>query len=128
MITNAQLVAGSQLTIVNAPGPGKYLVPISASAEMNYGGTNAFTNEPVIQLKVGTAITHATVASAPNIAFWQGTSNQLVGLGPQAIPQSSSAAWENAAMTWNMSVGTTGNAAMDNTAAITVTFFILSDE
>lgn len=44
-LTNAQIKAirATPVTLVAAPGAGKYIQPISCTVELVYGGTNAFT-------------------------------------------------------------------------------------
>ena len=129
-ITSAQAKAlhATPQTIVAAPGAGKVILPFMAEAQLNYGGTNAFTNtgSGTLELFYGSSsgsIAMSLLASTQITA----TSNQI-GLLPLSGVFAASSAISNTALVASQTSATefAGNAAADNTITVTVWYLTIT--
>ncbi len=134
VLTNAQIKAlrATPLTIVQAPGAGKVILPVMAYVGLVYGGTNAFTgaaNDNLsLKLKDGNG---AVLMSGAVQAFIQATNSAISQMVPGAAVGStvnvSKANGDNQPLVLhNQTAGEiAGNAAGDNTMLVTVFYAIV---
>lgn len=129
--TSAQVKAlrGTPGTLVAAPGAGKAIVVDSVTLQLNYGGTNAFTESTdnlVVQYgDSGTDIT----ASIETTGFIDQTSDQLAVYYPADIATmaTATAGVNEEVQLFNTGDGEIGgNAAGDNTLNVTVAYHIVT--
>lgn len=134
-LTSAQIKAlrATPIEIIAAPGSGKGIVVVSATAKLTYGGTNAFTaaasqtialyynnNTTVVNGSLGNLIPNAMITSTANkfsinnSAFV--SNNQAAGV----LDNVNVAAWNTVA------TEITGNAANNNTITINVGYYIVT--
>lgn len=125
-ITNAQLKAGTPITLISAGGAGTIIYVTSANFKLNYGGNNAFSNTPTAGISYSTTTTNALITIGAS--FWTATSNYYSIPSPyNAVSLAADAsALENAAISWVMSAASTGNAANDNTVTVEIKYLTLT--
>jgi hypothetical protein len=130
-LTSAQIKAlrATPQTLIAAPGAGKVIVILSASAKFTYGGSNVFVAaaSQTITLSYG-----ATAVSAINTANWL-SNGDIVGTTNRWSNWSGNltttyAAVSNVAIVAYNSVATeiSGNAANNNTIPWSITYFTLT--
>jgi len=120
--TNAQLKAGTPLTIVPAQGPGFVVIISGIYLRMNYGGTNVFTNSPAINIDYN-GILSASLAIDVNV-FWQSAANTVsVNEGPNMASLLSN--FDNQPVILNLTAALTGNAAGDNTVTVIAEYQVI---
>lgn len=128
-ITNAQAKAlrATPLTVVAAPGVGKMILPISASIELIYGGTNAFTSaaNDVLGLKWKDGTTTSLMTGFVQ-ALAQGVASAFgVFLGLTASNVTKANTDNQALVVHNITASElAGNAANDNTLNLVVKYTI----
>jgi hypothetical protein len=133
-ITNAQAKAlrATPLTIVNAPGAGKIINPVSCTVGLIYGGTNAFTSaiNDVLGLKYKDGTTASLFTGAVQ-GFIQATTNSLSLMVPAVAAGSTvnitkANADNQPLVVHNITASEiAGNAGADNTLLVTLTYQIL---
>lgn len=118
--TNAQLKAGTTLTVVPAPGVGKRLEIVNVTWTLLYGGNNAFTNAPAMAVYTGSYYTLAVPAST---TLWQATEDSLLfyNIPNFAVVKSQV---DNGALIVTLASALTGNAANDNTVVVEMDYYI----
>ena len=113
-VSNADLKAGTWITLVAAQGVGTFVTIDKMYIQMLYGGTNVWTNNPNMWVRWGGGA--ATITIGAFTGLWttagDGFGNYLVGEGGVR------ANYENLAVTWRPSIVPTGNAGNDNTVVI----------
>lgn len=130
-LTSAQVKAlhATPITVLSAPGSGKFISIIHATSQLNYGGTNAFVNGggQAIQLYLGTDSTGVAqiIGGMCTSAMIIATSSQVLdiyGGFSGALGAQASSTVLNKALVASQSSATeiTGNAAGNNTISITV--------
>lgn len=122
-MTNAQMKAATQITIVTAPGAGFSIFPIMAILKMNYGGSNTFTNSPIIQFNWN-AVTEC-MAVPGTAAFMQGTQSQSQSYVNNLQVDENSTLIENQSITCVLVPAVTGNASNNNTMSIVLVYNIV---
>lgn len=129
-LTNAQIKAlhGTPVTIVPAQGAGKMICLVGPIyTKFIYGGSNVFTAgaAQTINLYYGTTISHALCLT--NGAIIASASSYTANI-TQNLPASAITVYENVALNaYNPSATEiTGNAANDNTIAISVMYYVVS--
>lgn len=123
-ITNAQLAAGSTVTLIAAPGAGNSITILSVDIKFVNGSADPFTNTPTGT--VGYSSTSNFIAQVSSATFWQATTNRhWIQAVPNGILYAASNV-ENKAIQWLMSTGTTGNPTGDNTVKIYIKYATLA--
>jgi len=122
--TNVALKAGTSLQLVAAQGSGILIVPVMAIFKMEYGGTNAFTNNITIQVNYGSVEATGTIMNfTAETNFWQSTSNQLAIGITSLITDITASNAENTAVYATLSGALTGNAAGNNTVKVQILWY-----
>jgi hypothetical protein len=124
-ITNAQLKAATAVQIVAAQGAGTHNYIVSAQFKLNYGGTNAFTNNPLGGLGNGNSASN-WILGPTGTTFWQATSSQYYLTNMPLGKAFTASVGENAALYWTLSAALTGNAANDNTITLQVYYYTVT--
>lgn len=89
--------------------------PVSWFIRLNYGGSNVFTNSPIVDIQYnGVTI---TAFSSLGTAFWTGTANYIC-YNPSVNFEAVATGLENQAVTLKLSMAQAGNAAGDNTVTV----------
>lgn len=131
-LTNAQIKAlrATPITLVGAPGSGKFVMPISCIVELIYGGNNAFTSQANDNLglkwKDGTT---TTILSGGVQAFLQATNSAFNKLVDPAVNSDINVSKTNVdnqpLVIHNISAAEiAGNAANDNTIRVNLHYSI----
>ena len=124
-LTSAQVKAlhAAPITIVSAPGSGKVIVVLAIEVQLNYGGTNAFTNGGNTTLSLAYTNSSNIFAGSLTPSQITATSNQIFIGQPTGYNAASSTA-VNAAVVVTQTSATeyAGNAAANNTININVTY------
>lgn len=131
-LTSAQVKAlkTTPQVIVPAPGVGQFIIPIQAEAQLNYAGSNPFTNPAFGQLEIrykhGAPVSR-TVFEVLSSTQMTATSNQI-GMGISNNINSNSSQMTNAELVVFNSSGTDfgGNAAGDNTIDVNVWYMTVT--
>lgn len=127
-LTNAQIKAlhGTPVVAIPAPGAGKAIQVVSASAKMVYGGTNVFTAgaAQTINLYYGTATSIAAVLTNAEIVA---AATQFNGVNGSATFGGATTGFENTAVNLYNPIATeiTGNAANNNTVTYQITYQVV---
>lgn len=121
-IPNATLKSTNPTTIVPAAGANTVIVPVWVSTLMRLG-TNAFTNNPNTLIRYNNSGS-ASVTLATDANWGAGSSSMTT----QSVPgfRTTLALRTNQPVTFTLSAALTGNAANDNTADITIAYFVLN--
>lgn len=126
--TEVKALAATQQTLVAAPGAGKAIMFLGASLKLNYGGTNAFTESSVT---LGIKYTDDSGVQVSSTIEATGFIDQTADTFTSAIPAAdaivAASAAENQALVLDNLGGSeiAGNAADDNTLAISVVYSIV---
>lgn len=135
-LTNAQIKAlhGTPVEVIAAPGSGKGIVVVGATAKFIYGGTNAFTAgaSQTINLyynNTGAQITSPSAFISNTMIV--GTFNRFsvdVGLNINSLLALSPGLLDNVNVAAYNPVATeiSGNAANDNTISLTIAYYIVT--
>ena len=131
-LTSAQVksLKTTPQVLVPAPGTGLFIIPLQAEAQLNYGGSNPFTNPGFGQLNIvykhGAPVSR-TVFETLSSTQMTATSNQI-GMGVSNNIFSSSSQLANAELVVVNSSGTDfgGNAAGDNTIDVNIWYLIVT--
>lgn len=129
-LTSAEVKAclATPITLLAAQGAGTVIVPVSLTGQMNYGGTNAFSNGQNILVSF-TGVTTFMISTANLLNSSQVVATDTrVSFHSSFIQQSSSASISNVAMVIRNGGATeiTGNAANDNTITVTMKYYVLT--
>lgn len=135
-LTNAQIKAlhGTPVEVIAAPGSGKGIVVVGATAKFIYGGTNAFTASAGQTINLYYNNTGAQITSPSAFisnTMIVGTFNRFsmnTGLNINATLAQSPGVLDNVNVAaYNPSATEiTGNAANDNTISLTVSYYIVT--
>jgi len=119
-LSNADLRTTNNFTVVPAAGTDTVIMPTTIIILLNYGGTNVWSNSPSVQLRYNGVSGTASALTTPQ---WGQASTRL---SSQAAPflTASRTQRNNEPLTFNLGVAATGNAANDNTAEVTVYYFV----
>jgi hypothetical protein len=128
-LTNAQIKAlhGTPVSVIPAPGSGKVIQVVSASAKMVYGGTNVFTAgaAQTINLYYGTATSIAAVLTNAEIVA---SATQFNGVNALATFGGANTGFDNTVVNLYNPIATeiTGNAANNNTVTYQITYQVVA--
>lgn len=118
--TNADLKAGTALTLLPAQGAGTIIVPVSIYLKLNYGGNSAFTNSRTI------SAINPVNGMSPGAAFWQATADAIAtGLPVDETTGASFALLSNINYVLTLSGGLLGNPDNDNTVTVKMRYYIM---
>lgn len=119
----AALKAGTSLPLLAAPGVGKTIIPWGLIAVMDYGGTNAFTNNPGWQFTYASGETVAITTGA--VGFWTGTNDRVffeVGFENTSMNYAN---MTNSAIELDLGAAVTGNAGNNNVVYVQFYYTIM---
>ena len=128
-LTNAQIKAlhGTPITLISAPGAGKVVVVLQATAVMNYGGTNVFTDGggAGIILSYTNTTNLAAATFMPTAQLVASSSRMNVSAAGSSVLLSNNA--NIAVVAYNSSATEiTGNAANNNTLSYSILYTIMT--
>ncbi len=133
-LTNTQIknLRGTPIQIVAAPGAGKAIIPVSATAKLVYGGTNVFTaagaqniglywnNSTTAAITASSLLSQTMIISSAS-KFSYASAGNTTNVAAGIMDNVNVAAFNNG----SAEIG--GNAANDNTINITFTYFIVTN-
>lgn len=131
VLSNATLKAGTTSTLVSAQGANTVIVPITIAFIMRYGGTNAFTNAPSMQIGYNGSPNFPTLGYA-GAAFWTQTNTRVIVWSVPAAPTTDMypslplSGMTNQPLTTAFGAALTGNAANNNTLEVFTTYYVIS--
>jgi len=134
VLTSAQVktLNATPIIVIAAPGAGKYIMLLNASANLTYGGTSVFIAGAVQSISLrykanGSGFNPGNASILLNAGIVSASSYLNVGL-PVLARAATLASFENQPIVaWNP-IGTeiSGNAANDNTVTINVAYQVLT--
>jgi hypothetical protein len=130
-LTNVQIKAlnGTPISVISAQGAGIAIIPVFATLKLEYGGTNAFSNNPSTYFGFSaTAATNPTLEfTGTSTTFWEATANAYMFMnGYPAVPIIAGSSVENAALYISTSANLTGNAAANNTVKGSILWYAIA--
>jgi len=130
VLTNTEIknLVATPITIISAPGSGKFIRIINGIGKLNYGGNNAFTNpsNSNLQLQYEGGIIQAVNNILANTQV-TATSNQIESNNPSIVSQAASAVENQGIKAANTGASDfAGNAANDNTITVFITYQVLT--
>lgn len=128
-LTNAQLKAlnTTPIQVVAAGAAGVINVPVSCILKLEYGGSNAFSNAPQLELTYGNTYgTNPAITFASNVTFSEATSNAYATGISAGVAGVISTAIEATGLYIGASANYTGNAGANNTVKVTLLWYPLT--
>lgn len=129
-ITSAQAktIHASPISLLAAPGSGNFILIFSVTGQLNYGGTNAFTNGGTQALNIfyGTDSTGVFAASALPASQITSTSSQLNNTSAAASGASSTLLNKGLVVSQTSATEIGGNAAGNNTITVNIWYMTVT--
>lgn len=126
VISNADLKAANSVTLLAAPGAGKFIQPMYFVATCDVATASVFTNAPSMNFRYNDSATGQESSSLGSVTFWQSSTATIYRLILQVAGTNDQANFVNQPLTCRLSAAVTGNAANNKTVTIRLQYRIVN--